>query len=68
MSITERFEKTIDVETDKHAQDPDFARMLSTIHQLKRQGILPPTRYTLPLTDTIGRQLSQAQTSQADNA
>ena len=68
MSITERFEKTMDFENGKQSQDPQFARTLSTIDELKRQGILSPTRYKLPMTDTIGRQLSQTQTSEADNA
>lgn len=67
MTITDRFEKTMDFENGKQSRDPQFARTLSTIDELKRQGILSPTRYTLPMTDTIGRRFSQTQFSEADN-
>ena len=66
MSISDEFQKTIDREYNKQLRDTQFARALSTIDFLKRQGILGPTKYTLPLTDTIGRNISQNSESRAE--
>lgn len=67
MSTIDQFENVMELERGRQSQDPYFARTLSTIDDLKRKGILNPTRYKLPLTDTIGRQFSQARTSQTEN-
>ncbi len=66
MSITDQVLKTIDSESKKHRQDREFAQTLSTIDDLKRKGILSPPRYKLPLSDTIGRRLSEPQRPDSD--
>ena len=55
MSLTDQLAQVMNAENKKNETDLNFSKAIETIDSLKRQGILEPTKYKLPLADTLGR-------------
>lgn len=55
MTLTDQLAKILDAENKKNKNEHNISKAIETIDSLKRQGILEPTKYKLPLADTLGR-------------
>ena len=65
--MADQVAQVLKTEKDRKAVDSQFARAIETIDNLKKEGILAPTKYRLPLNDTVGRHAARGTTKAVDS-
>lgn len=55
MSLTDQLAQVLAAESNRNKNEHNLSKAIEAIDSLKRQGILEPTKYKLPLADTLGR-------------
>jgi hypothetical protein len=60
MSIVEKVKEIVSERDRRGANDPDFQRLEQFYREKKEQGAVINNGYTLPVLDTIGREIYQS--------